>query len=168
MMPETFCRRPRPGRSRLLEQEDIVSPVRFVLHVVVDDLPVVFESRLAAGGEEPAAAIVAALGGDHGVVGAEGAQIIIVRRAGKARRFQQQGRQVVGADRFDLALGDVVVRPEDEGDQVPALLTAGGKSASLASGNGNLATIDFTATGSGTFTIDNIAATVDVFVRIWR
>ena len=47
-------------------------------------------------------------------------------------------------------------------------VTAGGKSASLASGNGNLATIDFTATGSGTFTIDNIAATVDVFVRIWR
>ena len=47
-------------------------------------------------------------------------------------------------------------------------VTAGGKSASLASGNGNLATIEFTATGSGTFKIDNIAATVDVFVRIWR
>ncbi len=47
-------------------------------------------------------------------------------------------------------------------------VTAGDKSASLASGNGQLATINFTATGSGTFTIDNIAATVDVFVRIWR
>ena len=47
-------------------------------------------------------------------------------------------------------------------------VTAGDKSASLASGNGQLATINFTAAGSGTFTIDNIAATVDVFVRIWR
>ena len=47
-------------------------------------------------------------------------------------------------------------------------VTAGGKSASLASGNGTTATISFTATGSGTFTIDNIASSVDVFVRIWR
>ena len=51
---------------------------------------------------------------------------------------------------------------------VARTVTAGGKSASLASGSGELATIDFTATGSGTFAIDNIAATVDVFVRIWR
>lgn len=47
-------------------------------------------------------------------------------------------------------------------------VAAGGKSASLASGNGSSATIDFTVAGNGTFTIDNIASSVDVFVRIWR
>ena len=47
-------------------------------------------------------------------------------------------------------------------------VTANGTSASLAGGNGQTATINFTKAGNGTFTIDNIANTVDVFVRIWR
>lgn len=39
---------------------------------------------------------------------------------------------------------------------------------SLAGGNGKTASNQFTVSGGGTFTIDNIATSVDVFVRIWR
>lgn len=39
---------------------------------------------------------------------------------------------------------------------------------SLAAGNGKTASNQFTVSGGGTFTIDNIATSVDVFVRIWR
>lgn len=47
-------------------------------------------------------------------------------------------------------------------------VTAGDKSATLAAGDGSSVTVDFTVAGNGTFTIDNIASSVDVFVRIWR
>lgn len=47
-------------------------------------------------------------------------------------------------------------------------VTANGTSASLPSGNGKTVAINFTKVGNGTFTIDNIASSVDVFVRIWR
>lgn len=43
-----------------------------------------------------------------------------------------------------------------------------GVSVSLASGAGSTAIYNFTTTGSGSFTIDNITSAVDVFVRIWR
>lgn len=43
-----------------------------------------------------------------------------------------------------------------------------GVGTSLASGAGSTAIYNFTTTGSGSFTIDNIASSVDVFVRIWR
>lgn len=39
---------------------------------------------------------------------------------------------------------------------------------SLAAGDGKTASNQFTVSGGGTFTIDNIAKSVDVFVRIWR
>lgn len=39
---------------------------------------------------------------------------------------------------------------------------------SLAGGSGRTAIYNFTTTGSGSFTIDNITSAVDVFVRIWR
>lgn len=39
---------------------------------------------------------------------------------------------------------------------------------SLAGGDGKTASNQFTVSGGGTFTIDNIATSVDVFVRIWR
>lgn len=39
---------------------------------------------------------------------------------------------------------------------------------SLAAGDGKTASNQFTVSGGGTFTIDNIATSVDVFVRIWR
>lgn len=47
-------------------------------------------------------------------------------------------------------------------------VTANGTSASLPGGNGQTVAINFTKVGNGTFTIDNIASSVDVFVRIWR
>lgn len=47
-------------------------------------------------------------------------------------------------------------------------VTANGTSASLPGGNGKTVTINFTKVGNETFTIDNIASSVNVFVRIWR